>query len=116
MRIDPLLAATGMKHVEDEQQHGADGMPHATAGHGDPLLKEVEHTHKLALHQTFEGQGDDLMDATIAKMTDDAKDAIMGSGGDVDHKRLGVGEKHVGAAEWNTKGEEKIPDPHGKPQ
>ena len=101
---DPLLAATGMKNAEDPHRSEADH--HVTAGHGDPLLREVEHTHKLALHQTFEGQGDDLMDAALAKMTEGERDAVMGMGTKappVDHRRLGVGEKHVGP-KWDTGG------------
>ena len=69
--------------------------PHVAVAHGDPLLKEAEHSHKLALHAELMGQGDPLLDATLDKSPADAKDALMGKGHSPDHQRLGAGEKHV---------------------
>ena len=71
------------------------GAPHVTVAHGDPLLKEAEHSHKLALHAELMGQGDPLLDATLDKSPVDAKDALMGKGHSPDHQRLGAGEKPV---------------------
>ena len=88
---DPLLAAAGMKA---EERPNAD-TPHVTVAHGDPLLKEAEHSHKLALHSELHGQGDPLLDAALEKIPTTAKDALMGTGYSTDHQRLGAGEKHV---------------------
>mmetsp|Transcript_996 Transcript_996/g.1729 ORF Transcript_996/g.1729 Transcript_996/m.1729 type:complete len:110 (-) Transcript_996:178-507(-) len=88
---DPLLAAAGMKA---EERPKADA-PHVTVAHGDPLLKEAEHSHKLALHVELHGQGDPLLDAALEKSPAAAKDALMGTGHSPDHQRLGAGEKHV---------------------
>lgn len=88
---DPLLVAAGMKPGERPEVEA----PHVTAAHGDPLLKEAEHSHKLALHAELHGQGDPLLDAALEKSPAGAKDALMGTGHTPDHKRLGAGEKHV---------------------
>ena len=88
---DPLLAAAGMKA---DERANADA-PHVTVAHGDPLLKEAEHSHKLALHSELHGQGDPLLDAALEKIPTTAKDALMGTGHSPDHQRLGAGEKHV---------------------
>ena len=69
--------------------------PHVTVAHGDPLLKETEHSHKLALHAEMQGQGDPLLDAALDKSPADVKDSLMGTGHSPDHQRLGAGEKHV---------------------
>lgn len=80
------------------------GAPHVTVAHGDPLLKEAEHSHKLALHAEMQGQGDPLFDAVLDKSPADAKDALMGKGRSPDHQRLGTGEKHVPTFNFGEEG------------
>jgi hypothetical protein len=74
---DPLLSVamnTTIANTSDDKPRES----HDTAGHGDPLLHEMEAHHiPSPLHAQFQGQGDPLMNDVMEKWNEETKEKLV---------------------------------------